>query len=915
MRQRRERARQWQLMKAAELENQKTQEPEETADAKKREWSLEDESDGEENEGKDEGPAKTITTTSTSAISKLFSGDDDMDEESSTTSGPAWRRKSTISRSFMTSKAEEPAPEQISTSGPADAEDEVDPLDAFMNDLYMANVPAYNTPAPASIVKEQVGAKSGQVVAKPAVVDEEDDEEEPATTFEDIMKDLQKKKRKELPKVDHSTIRYAPFRKSFYIEAKEIASMTPEEVESYRKELGEIKIRGKDCPNPVKTWAQCGLSSKVLEALKKNTYPKPTPIQAQAIPAIMSGRDVIACAKTGSGKTLAFVLPMTRHVLDQPDLEANDGPIALVIAPTRELALQIYTETKKFCKALNLVTVCCYGGAGVANQIGDLKRGAHIVVCTPGRMIDILSLNNGKVTNLRRVTYLVLDEADRMFDMGFEPQITRIIENIRPDRQTVLFSATFPRQVEQLAKHVLTRPLEIIVGGRSVVCSDVEQHVEVIEEDDKFIRLLQLLGEHYMKGNILIFVDRQEKADQLFRELLKAKYPCQSLHGGMDQMDRDLVLSDFKNGEVPLMIATSVAARGLDVKELNLVVNYQCPNHLEDYVHRVGRTGRAGRKGASYTFITPDEDTYAPDLVTALEQSNTAVPEDLKKLSEAFLDKKKQGLVKAHSSGYGGKGFKFDEEEADRNKTEMKRQAKGLGLENELDDNAVDEAEEERLREAADTNMTADENEALSLMAQAMMSGADATTAAAAAAAAVSVAPTPAPMLALPAPMDAAAKMRADMIAEAAKAAGIIALPPVVAETSAPTDAIAKAQALAAQFKLQEELIRKHQGEASKSNFESEIEINDYPQQARWKVTHKDAITNISELTGAAITTRGSFVPPNKNPPPGERKLYLVIEGPTEASVKMAKTEIQRILYEVTATVGPERHTGGKYTV
>ncbi|XP_003366432.1 Pre-mRNA-processing ATP-dependent RNA helicase PRP5, partial [Trichinella spiralis] len=213
--------------------------------------------------------------------------------------------------------------------------------------------------------------------------------------------------------------------------------------------------------------------------VKKYNYEKPTPIQAQAIPAILCGRDVIGIAKTGSGKTLAFLIPMFRHVLDQPPLDDMDGPIGnerpvqycalvtLIMTPTRELAMQIAKECKKFSRPLNLSTVCVYGGTGISEQIAELKRGAEIIVCTPGRMIDMLAANNGKVTNLRRVTYLVLDEADRMFDMGFEPQVSKIIGNIRPDRQTVMFSATFPRQMEALARKVLEKPIEIILGNRS----------------------------------------------------------------------------------------------------------------------------------------------------------------------------------------------------------------------------------------------------------------------------------------------------------------------------------------------------------------------------------------------------------------------------------------------------------------
>ena len=192
-----------------------------------------------------------------------------------------------------------------------------------------------------------------------------------------------------------------------------------------------------------------------------------------------------------------------------------------------------------------------------------------------------------KVTNLQRVTYLVLDEADRMFDMGFEPQVMRVIDNCRPDRQTVMFSATFPRLMEGLARRILIKCVEVQVGGRSIVAKEIEQHVEVIEEDNKFLKLLEVLGRYIDRGSCLVFVDKQEHADGLLKDLMNASYTsCASLHGGIDQYDRDSTITSFKQGKIQILVATSVAARGLDVKDLILVVNYDCPNHYEDYVHR-----------------------------------------------------------------------------------------------------------------------------------------------------------------------------------------------------------------------------------------------------------------------------------------------------------------------------------------
>ena len=292
--------------------------------------------------------------------------------------------------------------------------------------------------------------------------------------------------------------------------------MTKAEVKELRAELEGIRCRGKDVPRPIKTWAQAGLSNRVMELIRRSGFDKPMPIQCQALPVIMSGRDCIGVAKTGSGKTLSYVLPMLRHVKDQRPIESGDGPIGMIMGPTRELVTQIGKDCKKFGRAAGLVAVSVYGGSGVATQIGELKRGCEIVACTPGRMIDVLTTGAGRITNLRRVTYMVLDEADRMFDMGFEPQITRIMNNLRPDRQTVMFSATFPHAMEALARSALTNPVEIQVGGRSVVNSDIEQIVEMREEKDRFLRALELLGEWYERGKIILFVSSQDKCDRCF---------------------------------------------------------------------------------------------------------------------------------------------------------------------------------------------------------------------------------------------------------------------------------------------------------------------------------------------------------------------------------------------------------------
>ena len=548
-------------------------------------------------------------------------------------------------------------------------EDDADPLDAFMSGLVAAPPKRTNG----------ISLKRAQHQEPEAIFDDDDNgltamEADPG----DILAMANKKKKKELPAVNHAKVKYEPFRKSFYSEPIDMSDWSEADVAGLRLELDGIKVRGVDVPKPVQRWAQCGLGVQSLEVIQKLGYTAPTSIQAQAIPAITSGRDVIGVAKTGSGKTVAFLLPMFRHIKDQRPLDMLEGPVGLIMTPTRELATQIHRDCKPFLKALNLRAVCAYGGAPIKDQIADLKRGAEIIVCTPGRMIDLLAANSGRVTNLRRVTYIVLDEADRMFDMGFEPQVMKILGNIRPERQTVLFSATFPRQMEALARKTLSKPVEIVVGGRSVVAPEITQVVEVRSEDQKFIRLLELLGNMYSDeknedDRALIFVDRQESADSLLRELMRKGYPCMSIHGGKDQVDRDSTIDDFKAGVVPILIATSVAARGLDVKQLKLVVNYDAPNHLEDYVHRAGRTGRAGNTGTAVTFLTEEQERYAVDIAKALKQSSQPVPPAVQKLVDNFSEKVKAGKEKASTSGFGGKGLERLDQERDAAKARERK--------------------------------------------------------------------------------------------------------------------------------------------------------------------------------------------------------------------------------------------------
>ncbi|KAH7935343.1 probable ATP-dependent RNA helicase DDX46 [Rhipicephalus sanguineus] len=826
-------------------------------------------------------------------------------------------------------------------------DDGIDPLDAYMmgiqNEVKQLKDKALKTdagaaaPAPekannmvtmiVGVAKKKEDKKKGELMEQNVDALEYSSEEE-TEDLQTTMNNLQAGKAKKPVSVSIEDISYAPFRKNFYIEVPELAKMTPGEVETLRAELEGIKVRGKGCPKPIRNWAQCGVSKKVLELLKKHGFEKPTPIQAQAIPAVMSGRDLIGIAKTGSGKTLAFLLPMFRHILDQAPLEDDDGPIAVIMTPTRELAMQITKDCKKFTKSLGLRVVCVYGGTGISEQIADLKRGAEIIVCTPGRMIDMLAANNGRVTNFRRTTYVVLDEADRMFDMGFEPQVMRIIDSIRPDRQTVMFSATFPRQMEALARRILIKPIEILVGGRSVVCKDVEQHVVILTQEEKFFKLLELLGLYQDKGSAIVFVDKQEHADILLKDLMKASHNAMALHGGIDQFDRDSTIVDFKAGKVGVLIATSVAARGLDVKHLILVVNFDCPNHYEDYVHRCGRTGRAGNKGYAYTFITEDQGRYTADVIKALELSGNPIPEDLQKLFDEYKARQEaEGKKVRGGSGFSGKGFKFDEAESHLKTEKKKFQRAALGIQDSDDEDAEGDIDREiesmlapkkRIKELLPgPSVTGQATPAQAvpgvpgtIAGVAVPLGAAATTAAPSGTVSeklemarmlacrinmtrtFSAPSTPAPEVMMSAQSATEAMLRGQYVPE---------LPtPVI---SAKTLAEQRAEKLHAKLNYQPKVVEEEPPEPPPQKekfqkYEEELEINDFPQQARWKVTSKEAMAQISEYSEAGITVRGTYYPPGKEPKGGDRKLYLAIESTSELAVSKARAEIIRLIKE-----------------
>ncbi|KAJ2713445.1 pre-mRNA processing RNA-helicase [Coemansia spiralis] len=867
---------------------------------------------------------KPVSGLGRSVFSTNADGDDDDDEPAANTN--------TGTRAAR----QVPSPAQLSPLESADEADigaameidepEHDPLDEFMQSMEAGTRPGNG----AAGGTHELGAIGGDDN------DEGADGSAGGPDDEEILAlAAQRLKKKDLVVVDHSKMEYESFRRNFYIEPAELGAMSAEEVDMLRADLGGIKIRGVDPPKPAVNWAHFGLPAACSDVVKSQGFERPTPIQAQAIPTILSGRDMIGVAKTGSGKTLAFVLPMLRHIKAQRPLAAGDGPVGLIMTPTRELAVQIHRECRPFLRALGLRAVCAYGGSGIKDQIGELKRGCEIIVGTPGRLIDLLSANSGRVTNLRRVTYLVLDEADRMFDMGFEPQVTKIVQGVRPTRQTVLFSATFPRQMEALARKILRRPLEIVVGGRALIPPEVTQHVEVVEERDKFVRLLAILGEAF-NGNgetlALVFVDRQEAADALLRELMRRGYVCNSLHGGKDQADRDQAIADFKNRVFSVLIATSIAARGLDVRGLTVVVNYDCPNHMEDLVHRVGRTGRAGNKGDAFTFVTPDQDRYAGEVVKAMKLSGLVPPEDVQRLADAFLDKVREGKERRSKSGFGGKGLEKLEKERSLVKKLQKVTyggAEGALDDDDDDDNETNDAETVRRLDSAPP--------VRSLSSAAAAAGGDTgsapQSARSAAPGSVSageprVEMSAAARAALLAAQAAARRLNVGN-ADAAAAQPLSAVDQINQQLGTPAMSAGRSSSTGGGSAAPKTGSSGGSGRRDKGRadgpagpipvgmFGCELDINDYPQKARWRATNRDTLSQIIEQSGAAVTTRGVFVPQGKPVPEGERKLYLIIEADTERSVEQAKNEIKRILTEATLAIMEQeaRGTTGRYSV
>jgi len=375
------------------------------------------------------------------------------------------------------------------------------------------------------------------------------------------------------------------FKKNFYIEHPEVSQMTEEQHQQILDQHEAVLEGHRPHPRPLQKFEHAGFPEAILRELQRASFTSPTSVQAIGWPVALSGRDMIAIASTGSGKTLGYLLPGLVHIAAQPPVRMGDGPVGLVLVPTRELAIQIQLEAMKFGQAAGFREACVYGGVSRRGQEKELRQGVDLVIATPGRLLDFLEAG---VTNLKRVTYLVLDEADRMLDMGFEPQLRRIVSQVRPERQTLLWSATWPREVQHLARDFCREdPMKVTISGaeESRAARSIKQEVIVTSELDKKMRFLDWIqGVAPMGSNprILIFTETKRAADALQLQLRQDGFSAASIHGDKAQNERDRAMQGFRTGHVNILVATDVAQRGLDIKDVNYVVNYDVPKTVED---------------------------------------------------------------------------------------------------------------------------------------------------------------------------------------------------------------------------------------------------------------------------------------------------------------------------------------------
>ncbi|XP_031253156.1 DEAD-box ATP-dependent RNA helicase 37-like [Pistacia vera] len=431
-----------------------------------------------------------------------------------------------------------------------------------------------------------------------------------------------------------------------------------------------VETSGDNVPPPVNTFAEIDLGEGLNANIRRCKYVKPTPVQRHAIPISLGGRDLMACAQTGSGKTAAFCFPIISGIMREQYVQRPRGartvyPLALILSPTRELSCQIHEEARKFSYQTGVKVVVAYGGAPIKDQLRELERGVDILVATPGRLVDLLERAR---VSLQMIRYLALDEADRMLDMGFEPQIRKIVEQMDMPppgvRQTMLFSATFPKEIQRLASDFLANYIFLAVGRVGSSTDLIVQRVEFVHESDKRSHLMDLLhaqrenGVHGKQSLTLVFVETKKGADSLEYWLCMNGFPATTIHGDRSQQERESALRSFKSGKTPILVATDVAARGLDIPHVAHVVNFDLPNDIDDYVHRIGRTGRAGKTGVATAFFNENNMSLSRPLSELMQEANQEVPAWLSRYaSRATLS---GGKNRRSGGRFGGRDFRRD---------------------------------------------------------------------------------------------------------------------------------------------------------------------------------------------------------------------------------------------------------------
>uniref|UniRef100_A0A8C4VZ32 RNA helicase n=1 Tax=Gopherus evgoodei TaxID=1825980 RepID=A0A8C4VZ32_9SAUR len=400
-----------------------------------------------------------------------------------------------------------------------------------------------------------------------------------------------------------------------------------------------VEVSGLDPPPAILTFEEANLCQTLNKNIAKAGYLKLTPVQKYSIPIILAGRDLMACAQTGSGKTAAFLLPILAHMMKDgvtaSHFREQQEPECIIVAPTRELINQIFLEARKFSYGTCIRPVVIYGGTQTGHSIRQIMQGCNILCATPGRLMDIIGKEK---IGLHKVRYLVLDEADRMLDMGFGPEMKKLIScpgmPSKDRRQTLMFSATFPREIQRLAGEFLKPEyLFVAVGQVGGACSDVQQTILQVSQYSKREKLVEIL-QSIRDERTMVFVETKKKADFIATFLCQEKIPTTSIHGDREQREREEALWDFRSGKCPVLVATSVAARGLDIEKVQHVINFDLPSTIDEYVHRIGRTGRCGNIGKAISFFDSVSDSHiAQPLVKVLSDAQQEVPSWLEEIA------------------------------------------------------------------------------------------------------------------------------------------------------------------------------------------------------------------------------------------------------------------------------------------